>query len=235
MRAARQLLRCRCSWLRRRDAQRSTRFSLSSSLPPSLLSLSLSLSSVSLSLSLSLARSLSLSLSLLSLSQSLLGLSLGLSLARSVRLALSLALSPSSSSHSRADATTQPQTIVDLYTRDCLDMRPPPRRDSLPAAPVMPVSARLASQREEQTAALPPSLFRPPSLSPPDAATAGGVSRPLSFDERILNLRRQIFKEDFKDVSVPPACVPKAGAAGALSTHAIPPRSWGGHGSTSRA
>jgi hypothetical protein len=89
----------------------------------------------------------------------------------------------------------------------------------------MPVSARLASHVEQRAL----SSHQPAPLP-----------RPLSFEERILNLRRQTFKEDFEKPAVPasglaPTCAPKGLSAGALSSHAIPPRSWGGHGSTSRA
>ena len=115
--------------------------------------------------------------------------------------------------------TRRLQTILDLYTRDCLDVRPAQCRDKPCAAPldVTPPTTLGLSHRQVHRTTLPPEGAR--------------AIRPVSFDERILNLRRQTFKEDFENRStaVGLACPPKAGAAGALSTHAIPPRSWGGH------
>ena len=129
------------------------------------------------------------------------------------------------------------QAIFDLYTRECVKVRLPEKRaEGVSAEPAMPVSARLARHVDQRGQA---------------CNDAAPLPRPVSFEERILNLRRQTFREDFekqptfkedfeKQPAVPasglaPTCAPKGLSAGALSTHAIPPRSWGGHGSTSRA
>ena len=134
------------------------------------------------------------------------------------------------------------QAIFDLYTREWVKVRV----EGVSAEPAMPVSARLARHVDQRGQA---------------CNDAAPLPRPVSFEERILNLRRQTFREDFekqptfkedfekqptfkedfeKQPAVPasglaPTCAPKGLSAGALSTHAIPPRSWGGHGSTSRA
>jgi len=93
--------------------------------------------------------------------------------------------------------------MVDLYTRDCLDVRPALLSQSVAAVP----RASRAVQEE----------IRMDS----DAIVN---TNPRSFEDRIVQVRRIAFKEDFDT-----AVKPNSGAVRALSSYAIRPQSWSGY------